>query len=274
MPSSVFILTTTPFAKESIPLGSLVPDRSTPSTDLWTADGIGKHDYSRVKDKNFDGLISSESETWFELLLSNVLSVSLRAEHTAKFHVTADRGYVYLLQEPREIFKRTVAREDTKRWLEDGYRDKLETWFVVGLRTFIDASLQRHTKKSGETSAKTKAPISEGLGDGTGSADVGGSGGHKGSVGVKADLETVGERIYAICYRRVKVSLIRGEISAKLVPGNVWKSFMATRGNAEQDDDYLEADIEELDDVEGCVVKKGTIADGEEVVFAIPPELQ
>ena len=146
---------------------------------------------------------------------------------------------------------------------------------MVGLRTFKDASLQRHTKKSGETSAKTKAPISEGLGDGTGSADVGGSGGHKGSVGVKADVETVGERIYAICYRRVKVSLIRGEISARLVPGNVWKSFMATtRDNSEQDDDYLEADIEELDDVEGCVVKKGTSVDREEVVFAIPPELQ
>ena len=145
---------------------------------------------------------------------------------------------------------------------------------MVGLRTFIDASLQRHTTRSGETSAKAKAPISEGLGDGTGLADVGASGGHKGSLGVKADVETVGERIYAICYRRVKVSLIHGEVSARLVPGNVWKSFMATRSNAEQDDDYLEADIDELDDVEGCVVKKGTSVDGEEAVFAIPPELQ
>jgi hypothetical protein len=77
----------------SIPLGSLVPDRSSPSTDLLTAEGITKDDYSRDLDKNFDALNADESKTWFKGLFSDFLAFTLRIDRSETFYVTADRGY-------------------------------------------------------------------------------------------------------------------------------------------------------------------------------------
>jgi hypothetical protein len=279
MPAPVFILTTSPFAKASIPLGSLVPDRSSPATDLLTTEGITTFDYSKVLDKNFDALISGGSDTWFEVLFSNFLSFVLRVERTAKFHVTADKGYIYLLNKPKAIFDKLFEKEDTKKWLEEGYLDKQDTWFIVGFRTFVNAKLHRERRKASEGSAKAKAPMSQVSGDPSGAANVGGSGGHKGWEEVQGDTETAGERVYAICYRKVKITFHQGQIDAKLQRGNVWKTFASTtRGSTQQADEYLEATIEDTDDVdyekEGYSTEIDTSAEDEAVIFAIPPELQ
>lgn len=275
MGTTVFILTTSPYAKSSIPLGSLVPDRSTPSTDLLTAEGITKDHFSKDLDKNFDALIHGGSDTWFEALLSNFLAFTLRAERSSQFYVTAERGYIYLLKQPKAVFSKLVAKEETKKWLEDGYRDGQDTWFIIGKRTFVNAKLHRERRKAGEASAKVKAPISEQVaGDPSGTADIGAGAGHKGWEEVSGAAETVGERVYAICYRKVNVRCKKGKIDAKLQSGNVWKSFASTRGHATVDDEeFLEAEIAETEDdmLDGYSLTGGTGPGGEEVIFAIPP---
>ena len=57
MSSPDFILTTSPFGKDDILLGSFVPDRSTPSTDAITPYEILDEDIAKTVDKNFDGTI-------------------------------------------------------------------------------------------------------------------------------------------------------------------------------------------------------------------------
>jgi hypothetical protein len=273
MSLSTFILTTSPFAKEDIPLASLVPERSSPSTDLQTPYTVDEPEYSKNPDKNFDGLIKGGSETWFKLLLTRFLSFVLKCEKSSTFHVTADEGYIYMLRQPKELFKRIVDNDNIKKWLEEGYQDKQDTWFVIGYRTFVNAKLFREQRKAAEGSGKATAPAGEAVGDASGSIDVEAEGGHKVWDEVKGNTKTTGERIYAICYRKVKITFHDGSVDAKLVRGNKWKTFAATRGKSKTEDEYLEADIENEDDSADCEIQEGRTEDGETLIFGVPSEL-
>jgi hypothetical protein len=57
MSSPDFILTTSPFGKNDIPLGSFVPDRATPNTDAIAPYEIPNEDIAKTSDKYFDGTI-------------------------------------------------------------------------------------------------------------------------------------------------------------------------------------------------------------------------
>ncbi len=59
-----------------------------------------------------------------------------------------------------------------------------------------------------------------------------------------------GERIYAICYQKVKFTWHRRSSvnDAFLQSRNIWRSFSDTRSDAEEDGKLLEVDIEDCDD--------------------------
>jgi hypothetical protein len=269
MTSPTFILTTSPFGKDDIPLASLVPDRRSPSTDLKTPYDVKPDDYSKNQDKNFDGLISSGSETWFKLLLTRFLSAALNSEKTASFKVTADNGYIYMLKQPKSLFKKVVSGEAIKEWLEQEYRDGQETWFVIGYRTFVNAKLFRERHKSREASGKGAAPIGQPVGDGTGSTDVEVEVGHKSWDEVIGATETTGERIYAICYRRVILKFCKGKLQVRLDGYNTWKPFSATMGENEVEEEYIEADIADEDDNGGCEIIEGSGNNGMVEIFGV-----
>lgn len=250
-----------------------MPDRSSPSTDLLTAEGITKADYSRELDKNFDYLNSSESKTWFEGMLSDFLALTLRIDRSETFYVTADRGYRYLLKQPKVVFNKLVAKDDTKKWLEEGYYDNQKTWFVIGWRTFVNAKLHRGKHKAAGVSGQVKAPVAQAAGDLSGKTDAQVKGGHESSAEASGGTQTMGERIYAICYRKVNVAFKKGQIEAKLENGNVWKSFSAKRGHTEMEIEYLEAELDDTDNLDGYKVTNGGVPEGSDV-FGIPPELQ
>jgi hypothetical protein len=273
MSSPDFILTKSPSEIDDIPLASLVPDRSSPTTDLKIPYRVKEEEFSKNLDKNFDGTIRSTSENWFQLSISRWLSAILKAERSSTFHVSAEKGFIYMLRQPKAVFKQAVASDDVKEWLEEGYLDKQDTWFVIGLRTFINARLYQERRKDVEASGKSKIPGSELAGDPTGAVDVVAAGGHKGLEEVKGGTETTGERIYAICYRRVKITCHNQKVEAKLLKGNRWQPFAAIRGGKEEVDEYYEADLDEQDDFQGLEIESGNDREGQTVAFGFPEGL-
>lgn len=269
MSSPDFIFTTSPFSKDDIPLASLVPDRSTPSTDALIPYKVTDSEYSKNPDKNFDGKIYAATKNWFQLLISRFLSFVLKSEKSAMFHVSAAEGSIYMLRQPRDIFKKIASEDKVKEFLEEQYVDKQDTWFVIGYRTFVNAKLYREHRKAHEASANAKAPISEVVGDPSGTADAEGEAGHEDLEEVAGDTETTGERIYAICYRKVRITFHKQMIEVKLLRGNQWEPFAKTRGD-DVIDEYLEANLDEEADVEQFHIHKGQTEAGESVIFGVP----
>jgi hypothetical protein len=69
----------------------------------------------------------------------------------------------------------------------------------------VNAKLHRGKRKAVETSGAAKVPVGKAVGNPSGTADPKLEGGHESSKEVSGDTQTMGERIYAICYRKVNV---------------------------------------------------------------------
>jgi hypothetical protein len=63
-----------------------------------------------------------------------------------------------------------------------------------------------------------------------GAMDVGVVAGHSGQKDATGAFETVGERVYAVCYRQIVLGFVRVEQKADLKAGNRWTAFSHTRG--------------------------------------------
>ncbi|KAF7508615.1 hypothetical protein GJ744_009164 [Endocarpon pusillum] len=260
-----FILTKTPFNLSAIPLGSFVPDRSTPSTDLLKpGDKVTETDWDVTYDTDFDFSYSKKSETSFELsfeaLFKEILKLALKLERNEKYRVTAKSGNRRLLYEPEKVFETLIADEKVKRWLA---RRKQECLFVIGVRTFLDAKLHRENRKGGSGSGKAKVPVDAIVGDGApkvdGAPTVGVGGGHERMREGRGDVELPGERIFAICYRKVQIKRSKGgDTELTLKPGDDWA--MTTRSLVSRSDKNMshgltsnKLTIEGTDDTKDCV---------------------
>jgi len=279
MPSSTFIFTSTPYAKSAVPLASLVPDKRYPHMDALSKIEVKEgDDYSVTIDKNFNGRVHIESDSFFKATITRIFSVEWEKETTDTFHVTAEEGRVYALRQPKAIFKKLCALEDVRKWLEEGFVDKQKTYLVIGYRTLLDAKLVRQTERSTNIAAQGRAPIgapAEVDPTPTSEMDTQAAGGHRNRAGGAGEFETNGERIYAICYRKVGFKFFEGIDIAFLESGNRWKSFSKTRGKTqgEVEGEVVEADIEEEDEGGVGQIELFATTDGEErFVFLCPNE--
>jgi hypothetical protein len=148
----------------------------------------------------------------------------------------------------------------------------LEPRFVVGYRTFVDAQLSREHNSSTDISGKGTAPVTTAQGDPTGVCDLTVEAGHTARTDVKGDMKTPGQRIYAICYRKIKIEYREGKLTPSLDQTNKWKSLAVTRGEAAPEDEYVQANLLEEDDQESCGTHKIEAADGSTLVFGVLPD--
>jgi hypothetical protein len=106
------------------------------------------------------------------------------------------------------------------------------------------------------------------------------------NIGEKGDFRTVGERIYAICYRKVVLKFLKDirELTPSLKPGNHWTFFSQKFRGQPQQGEVVEANIEEEDydgegednfeedDDGGCGHDEIEVfVDGEEKFVLLPP---
>ncbi|KAK4960804.1 hypothetical protein LTR66_012869, partial [Elasticomyces elasticus] len=269
MPSSTFVFTSAPSAKEDVLLASLIPDKRYPGEDALAVLRLDEEKDVTVRvDKNFKGRMDTGSDSFFKAMVTRLFSMSWESETNSNFQVSADEGRIYALRQPKALFKQLCTLAKVRKWLQEGYLDKQDTYFVIGYRTLLNAKLIRQDQHSSKVSAQGQVPIGAAGGvDPTpeGGMNVEVAGGHGQTAGGEGEFETLGERIYAICYRKVDLKFFEGVDSAFLKSGNHWKSFSKTRGNASAEDETLEADIEDEDYRGDGVSGIFAVDDGEEI---------
>ncbi|KAL3954389.1 hypothetical protein ACCO45_009952 [Purpureocillium lilacinum] len=172
-------------------------------------------------------------------------------------HVTAQKGRIYSLDNPSSLFQEVVfGREtggDMKEWFEHCKRLRIQPRFVTGYRTFIDARVSRGQHLTTDISGQ----------------DIEAQGGRQTNTDVKGEMSTPGERIYAICYRKINISSHEGKVTASLGQTNKWKPFAVMRG--EPDEEYFQADLSDTEDIERCDTYEIESTKGK-AIFGVPSE--
>ncbi|PNP42448.1 hypothetical protein TGAMA5MH_05189 [Trichoderma gamsii] len=258
--ASTFILTSAPLLLSQVPLASFVPDISQPYADNKRPYTVSQSEYSVQTDTNLTGLVTRSSESLLEILATKFAHLLVRREEDSTFRMEAESGSIYTLNSPNDLFTDILASElhgeQVKQWLEQWKQRKLAPRFVVGYRTFVSAKLSRAKHTSGNLSGGITAPISTAQGDPSGMADIKASAAHKTRREIQGQATILGERIYAIAYRKIKITSRKGVVAATLDLKTMWESFSGARGEDDSEDgeEYFEACISGADDDGNCDV--------------------
>lgn len=254
MAPATFILTSSPFVLNQITLGSFIPNIRQPHQDGKRPYTVKASEYSVQPDDAFNGLINISSRSFLNLFATRFATFSFQHDKSSMLRITAQRGRIYSLDNPTSLFEEMVfgqeTGEDMKEWFERCKRQKIQPRFVTGYRTFIDGHISRGQHLTADTAGGSTIPISTAQGDLSGTADIEVQAGHRTNTDMKGDAQAPGERIYAICYRKINISSHQGKVEALLEQKNKWEPFAAMRGAV--DEEYFQADLSDNDDVERC----------------------
>jgi hypothetical protein len=275
MAPTTFILTSSPFVLGQIALASFIPNIRQPHQDAKRPYAAKASDYSVQPDDDFEGLINTSSKSFLNIFATKFAAVSFQHDKSSMLHVTAQKGNIYSLNNPNNLFDEIVFGKETggemQRWFEHCKRYKTEPRFVVAYRTFIDAQVSSDQHSTTDISGKATAPISTAQGDLSGTADVEIQAGRQTNTDAKGDMKTPGERIYGICYRKINISCHEGKSMPLLEQTNKWKPFAAARGESDVEE-YFQADLLDGDDTGGCNVYETEATGGQKITFGIPSQ--
>jgi hypothetical protein len=205
-------------------------------------------------DKNFQTGLAVQSGSFVKRAIIKLFSIVRETE--TGLDIVTEAARLYALSQPEAIFNRLCKLDEVKTWLEKKYIEEKKTYFVIGYRTLLNARIVRRH----EHSSKQRTG---------GSTDEIGITGTVAQESSEAGFETTGERIYAICYRKVCFRFLKGAENAMLGPDNRWKSVLPFR-EGEDNDEVVEAVTKEIDDV--TAGESETISSAEyDERFVLPP---
>ncbi len=254
--AATVILTSAPLLLSQVPLASFVPDVSQPYSDVYHPYTVSRSDYSVRRDVAFTGVVNISSERFLQLLATRFAALVVRREQGSTYRVEAMNGCIYTLDSPQNLFTAILSSDEsgdqTRRWLEECKRQNLAPRFVVGYRTFVDSKLSRGEKMSTETRSDLHQPLSTMQGDVVGIADVKADVGCKATQEIRTQAEVLGERIYAIAYRKIRIKTRKRDMTVSLDVKTKWKPFNASRSQDSHELTYFEAEVSKTDDMEDC----------------------
>ncbi|KFY69552.1 hypothetical protein V496_00133 [Pseudogymnoascus sp. VKM F-4515 (FW-2607)] len=233
-------------------LGTLVTDPRKPIQDaLTTIEAKEDVDFTVRDQQGVEDSLDLANSTTFAAQITKLFNISRSKSTSNTLDVSAKAGYIYELRSPKPFFRLACAEPKVRKWLEEGFQQNDKSYFVVGLRTFLDATVSESNRDESTTKAEAAVPVGEivkantavSLGD---AADVKFSGQRSRARGSRAAFNTEGERIFAVCYNRVKMS--RGsECHAVLGRENVWRFFTDQRkSGASVEEEWYEADLDDV----------------------------
>lgn len=248
MENSTWLLTNSPYNTIDVHLGSLVPDKRYPTQDAVVGITLKSgEDYSVRIDRHIRQRLSTNSVSVFKAQLTKLFGILHEKEKGLFVGVSAIEGRIYELRNPRETFKRLCSLTDVRVQLQEAIEYKEDMYFIIGYRTFIDARLAEERTKASNISAAL-AGI-----DPTGTMDASVKVGRETSIGVVKDVETPGERIYGVCYRKVRMATFKTNGNALLDTENIWRIFsnvrLAPSIEGATISEMVEAQLEDADEV-------------------------
>jgi hypothetical protein len=258
--SSKFILTNVPFLLEDVQLASLVPDIRNPHQDALSALEVIKGvDFSVRDQRNLKVLLNSAESSFFRTHLTKLASLYHKGSENGRLELSTTEGRVYELKQPKSLFKKLCSMQTVRTWLQEGIEDGQETYFIVGFRTFLNAMTSEQKNYSSHASAQASVPVGEVVGGAAypvlrDTLDIGlAAGVGKGSDTGEAS-EIPGERIYAICYRKIAFKMFRArQADTAFLESNLWKMVSDNRGHPEDEHEVVQADLGDIDEVSQAV---------------------
>jgi hypothetical protein len=241
------VLTLSPYNKCDVPLGGIVVDARCPHADSIGETTSGEH-VSVASDTNFTGNARKGLRASVPWLASMIVSIFWEAEWEHSLEVQTDEARIYTLLQPEAIFEELCAREQTQKWLYKRYKNSEKPLFVVGYRTLLNAKVVRNSHNQSSMTGKIQiSPVFVSGPSGHDASEVEASASHH--YGSKRTLDFVaqGERIFAICYRKIKFKFHTQVVAASLQRKNFWKPS-STRGNTLESETVMEALLEDVSD--------------------------
>ncbi|KAK6507942.1 hypothetical protein TWF481_006362 [Arthrobotrys musiformis] len=241
LPPSVFELASRLYAKEDISLASLIPDRRYPDQDALVIPELPLaeyKDYSVRTDKNFSEFVKlkTKSNSGFKKAISKIFLSPAVKDVGGDVQVLAKESRIYMMNQPRAVFEELSTQPSVRDWLSNHYLNYGDdVYFVVGYRTLVNAQFVGADLKVDKKARHNRS--------------------HPGPR-ENYRYETTGERVYAICFRRVNIRTLRsGDVSVGTLDPSCWRVFTEDRGmqmdidsDTEMEDDIISADLEDEDD--------------------------
>jgi hypothetical protein len=249
------LFSSVPYNLSDVPLGSLVPNPLHPIQDaLSVLTAKADIDYTVRTQQDFNGLLDATSTSSFRAQITRLLNLARNKTTTSSLELKAKAGSAYELKAPTTFFKLACAEPKVRTWLQEGLEQGDDAFFVIGLRTFRDASVVGQSQRQNE-SLKGGATVPVGdvvktnTGISTGDAlDAKVAGEKSEERGGQQSYKTEGERVYAICYRKVKLST-RSISDAVLRKDVEWKLYSDQRDGDPNEpmQEMCTAELEEFD---------------------------
>jgi hypothetical protein len=256
-----YTLSNIPYTLDDIKLGSLVPNKARPNQDAFgpTQNLNLKIDFTWRNQKNFSFLQNLKQEGFLRLQVAKLFSFSGDGSNSTNKELWSREGRIYELTQPKKLFRQLCQSEEAKRWLIQIHDEGEDIHFVVGYRTFFDATEADETSKLSRLEGKLNVPAGELASSGArmaiggDSPDIEISGGHSSKLYEGESFEIPGERIFAICFRKVLFNwfLPKDVDSVHLGKENYWVVTSVKRGDTGDGEMMVEVDLDDNEDDPG-----------------------
>ena len=269
------IFTISPFELGDVPLASLVPDVRYPNQDALTVlKTLPQDAYTKRPQADFSGQLSSDKRKPLRIQLTKLLSFSLHASNSDKINIKAQQGWIYELNQPKTLFKELCEQEQVRTWLREGLESQMKSYFVVGQRTFEDATVAVN-QQTASTMGVGGSTFVKKLVQANSSIDLGDSAEAKAKVKFeKVDLEegsfkVLGERVYALEYREIILKKKTPD-DPSLSKDNIWRFYSDVRAADGEEPAYEDYEITLSDDLISDIGQYESIEDVDGEVLSLP----
>jgi hypothetical protein len=267
------VFTTVPFTLQQVQLGSLVSNVRQPHQDaLHCPRPLERNrDWFERDQVNYEGHLHTRFVSRFRACLTQLFAVWRSHTRTDGLQLSAIKGNVYELSAPETLFEGLCGVKAVRAYLERNIEKGRDTYFIIdatALKEDQDSSHmggQAHIPVAALTGAPIPPPLDQ-------AADLEMSTEQEKETAKEEAWTTPGERIFAICYRRVGYKWYESSNVDKgvLESTNRWRIVTDNKGAGDDDDDDdedVEADLTSSDELDGAIAETLTSNDGIEWII-------
>ncbi|KAH9204252.1 hypothetical protein DL95DRAFT_497413 [Leptodontidium sp. 2 PMI_412] len=179
--------------------------------------------------------------------LTSLLSIALKRQERTSVRYTTKEAKFYSLDNSVPWFSDVVKLENTCRWIERAMKERgAKIYIVVGYRTLVDAEVTAINSDSSDSHGRLQFPVSVLAGGAPlPIADPAIEAFRGRSEENQSHYKAPGEKIYAVEYQRIRTAWFSSKIGNMKPKAKVWKSYAGTRGTDSDDEDMVEAELDD-----------------------------
>lgn len=256
---------------DAVALGRFVVDMKNPQRRYHDAFGA-EHLSSTVQvEKDVRELSEHVKNTQVGVALTQLLTLFQSRKKAQGVHVQSTMARTYILNHWDSSFRSACALDDTRRWIEEAIEDGKDIYFIVGYRTFLNASVNVAAEAKKGLGYTIQAPVSSVVEANLYGIRLGGvldpSVTQENETEEKSahDFTVSGEAVYAVQYCKMAFKWFSSrKVETGLLGDNKWRVYVGIRGEEEEDaeDNLLEVAFEEQWDTSETLLDECSIAPG------------